>query len=155
MRRGNPEIGDCFEIKLRDGRYAYAQCLSWNKLYGHLIQVFDLVAAEQEPIEHLASARPMFCPVFAGLKAGIAKGGWRLLGNLPIDGFVFPTFRYTHSTQPGTHHDWRLWNGEAYVNVGTLSPEQRSLEMLCSWGYQLLEERIANGGRSPRAELMM
>jgi len=155
MRRGNPEVGDCFEIKLRDGRLAYAQCLFWHKLYGHLIKVFDVVTAEGMPIELLASARPMFRPVFAALKAGIARGGWRFVGNLPIGDFVFPTFRYTHSTQPGTHHNWKLWDGEGYTDVGVLSSEQRSLEILCAWGYQLIEERIENGGRSPRGDLMM
>jgi hypothetical protein len=154
MKRGNPEVGDCFEIDLHDGRFAYAQYLYWHKLYGSLIQVFDLVTSERVVIERLASARPMFRPVFAGLKAAITKGGWRLLGNLPVEGFVFPTFRYTHSTQPGAHHDWHLWNGDAYISVGALSPEQRSFELLCGWGYPSLEDRIANGGRSPRADLM-
>jgi hypothetical protein len=154
MKRGNPEVGDCFEIDLHDGRFAYAQYLYWHKLYGYLIQVFDLVTAERLTIERLATASPMFRPVFTGLKGAITKGGWRRLGNLPIEGFVFPTFRYTHSTQPGAHHDWNLWNGDAYIPVGTLAPEHRSLELLCVSGYLALEERIANGGKSPRAELM-
>ena len=155
MRRGNPEVGDCFEIKLRDGRFAYAQCLFWHKQYGYLIQVFDLLVPDQVPIERVASARPLFRPVFAGLKAGITMGGWRPIGKLPVEDFVFPNFRYTHSTLPGVHHDWNVWNGDGYLYVGDLSPEQRSLEMLCAWGCQLLEERIAKGGISPRAELMM
>src|SRR5438105_9218741 len=138
MTRQSPQLGDCFELTLPDGRFAYAQYLYFHEQYGTLLQVFDLVATEKVSLKCLATAQPMFAPVFVGLKAAIAKGEWRLVGRLAVMDFRFPCFRYTHSTQPGVHNNWKLWNGKEYTFVGSLAPEHRSLELLCVWGYQLL-----------------
>ena len=146
------ESGDCFEICLADGRWAYGQVLLWHGQYGHLVQIFDLVERKRNTIDELRMAKSLFAPVFVGLKAAL-KDNWRVIGNLPVEAFEFPLFRYTHSTQPGKHKNWKLWDGEKYTFVGELSDEHRSLELICVWGYKLLADRIMTGANT-RAELL-
>jgi Immunity protein 26 len=154
MTKPVPKPGDCFELTLPDGRFAYVQYLCFHDQYGSLVRVFDLVTTERQHLKRLGEAGYMFEPVFVGLKAAIAKGGWLFVGQLALEDFKFPRFRYTHSTQPGVHENWKLWDGKCYTHVGKLAPADQALELLCVWGYQLLEQRILNGGKSPRAELL-
>ncbi|MCL4517012.1 MAG: immunity 26/phosphotriesterase HocA family protein [Firmicutes bacterium] len=149
MKRTNLKVGDVFVIPLPDGRKAYGQFVFWDdrKPYGlgFLVQIFDLITEVEVPVEQLRSTRPLFPPVFVGLRASIRSGRWRVVGRLPVEGFVFPKFRWTNGGKPGIYHDWKIWDGEQVVFVGDLPPEYRSLELFCVWGDELLEDRIATG----------
>ena len=138
------KVGDLFEIPLRDGRRAYGQYLHWGKL-GYLIRVFDAISTEEMRVELLKTASQLFPPVYVGLRPAIRCGRWRLLGNIPVQGFVHPVFRSTNGLEPGTYHDWHIWDGDTEVFVGELQPEHLELEFECSWGTDLLEQRIMTG----------
>lgn len=148
MARIALSVGDCFVIPLPDDRFAYGQYVyhaSGSVGYGCLLQVFDLITDEVVPVERLKTAGPLFPPVFAGLKVPVKNGRWRKIGTLPVTNFIFPKFKYTYGTKPGKYHDWSIWDGAKYTDVGNLKPEYHSLELLCIWGDELLEERIATG----------
>ena len=70
---------------------------------------------------------------------------WQKIGVLPIGHFVFPKFRITMGTKPGTYTDWRIWDGKKQKMIGTLPPELRSLELKCVWGCEALADRIVAG----------
>jgi len=142
-----PRIGDCFEIGLPDGRFAFAQYVFRHDTYGALVRTLS-VAPKSLTIADLRFDRLLFPPVFVGLHAAVSKGGWRLIGNAAIEEFPFPAFRHTPSSGPGTFDNWKLWDGNGYTPIGKLSPELRKLEILCVWGYLDLQERIMNGGHS-------
>lgn len=141
-----PKVGDVYQIPLPDGRFAFAQYLQWNEEMGCLIRVFDfLLDHEPESLAALKLAGEMFPPVFAGLKAAVKADRWKRIGSMPVPNFTFPTFRCTSATKPGTYENWWLWDGGAQRFIGKLPEELRSLEVEVSWGYELLEERIATG----------
>jgi Immunity protein 26 len=151
------EIGDIIAIPLKDGRTAYAQYVYFDGKdasgMGCLIQVFDIITSKPISLDRLESASLMFPPVFVGLKTGIQSKRWKVIGSLPIENFVFPKFRSTFGTGPGTYHDWKIWDGITTFFVGDLPPEYRLLELKSVWGAEALEERIARGG-SYRGESM-
>ena len=147
-----PKIGDCFEILLPDGRRAYGRYVFWDgppnrpaSGLGSLVQIYDVITYEEVSLGRLRSADFLFPPVFTGLKAAIRSGIWRIVGHLPVEGFIFPQFRSTFGTKPGVYHDWKIWDGEKEIFIGDLPPELRSLEAKAVWGCQLLEDRIATG----------
>lgn len=149
MRHTKPKIGDCFVIPLSDGRKAYGQYILWDDNpatgMGCLVQIFDLIGEAELPVEALRSAGLMFPPVYVGLFASIRSGRWRIIGQLPVQGFALPKFRATFGTKPGIYQDWIIWNGQTSVLVGDLPAEYRSLELRLVWGDELLEDRIVTG----------
>jgi len=151
-RTPTPKIGDYFEILLPDGRRAYGQYVFWDgppnrpaSGLGSLVQIYDVVSHKELSLDDLRSASLLFPPVFTGLKAAIKSGAWRIVGHLPVEGFIFPKFRSTFGTKPGVYHDWKIWDGEKETFIGDLPAKYRSLEAKVGWGYQLLEDRIATG----------
>ena len=147
-------VGDCYEIPLPDGRYAYCQYIRWNEQLGYLIRVLDRVTeAPVSSVDQLRGAGEMFPPVFVGLPASVKSGRWKFVGTLPVAEFTFPMFRATSATKPGTYNNWYLWDGQKQRFIGRLPPELRSLEIEQVWGDELLEERIASG-RNPFAEIL-
>lgn len=152
MKMPTLKIGDCFDVPLPDGRRAYGQYLFWDgppdrpaSGLGCLVQIFDVISQDHVSLEKLRSAGILFPPVFTGLKAAIKSGDWRIVGHMPVEGFVFPEFRSTFGTKPGVYHDWKIWDGEKETFVGDLQTEHRALEGKVVWGYKLLEDRIATG----------
>jgi hypothetical protein len=147
------EIGDCFRIPLPDGRLAYGQYIFCHSEYASLVQIFDVIGQEENLARTLSSAGLLFPPVFVGFNDAIRQGHWRVIGNVPVEPFVFPTFRctqaITHGLEPGVYHDWLLWDGEKYTRIGSLPPKYRSLEYLCGWASDHLEERITTGRNFP------
>jgi hypothetical protein len=140
------KIGDCYELSLPDGRYAYCQYINWNERLGNLVRVFDLVKVQPvEDVAQLKDVGDMFPPVFVGLRASVRSGRWKLLGHLPVKELQFPLFRATSATKPGTHKNWWIWDGHREQFIGALSENLRSLELKVVWGDELLEERIATG----------
>ena len=110
-----PKIGDCLVIPLPDGRKAYGHYLYWDGQnpagLGCLVQIFDVFTQDDMPVEQLVGARPLFPPVFTGLKGALKKRRWRIIGQLSLKRFVFPRFRYSHNTTAGTYHNWIIWDG--------------------------------------------
>ena len=145
-------VGDCFQMTLPDGRFAYCQYIQWNEKLGYLIRVFDRISEEPLPVEALRGCKELFPPVFVGLKASVASGRWKRIGSLEVPKFRFPTFRCTSATKPGIYENWWLWGGGEQRFIGKLPPELRSLEIELVWGDELLEERIATG-RNPFGEV--
>jgi len=144
--------GDCFVIPLPDGTSGYIQYLTWNEELGTLIKVLDYVSpVPLSSTEDLRDVGERFPPVFAGLAASVKNGRWKFIGRLPLN-FRFPSFRSTNGSQPGTYHDWGLWDGRNTRVIGDLPADLRSLELKQVWGDELLEERIASG-RNPVVEL--
>lgn len=145
MAPSRVNIGDCYEILLPDGNYAYCQYIAWNDLLGCLIRVFDVVSDKPISAIELMSAKIMFPPVFAGLKANVREGLWKLAGHFPVPDFKFPTFRMSSAKKPGEYDNWRLWDGKEQRFIGRLPSNLRSLEFAVVWGSGLLEERIVSG----------
>lgn len=139
-----PKPGDIFSIPLPDGRKAYGQYLLRGEL-GQLIRVFDLITSEIVPVDQLITAGELFPPVYVFLLPPLRIGHWQVIGRLPLGEILHPKFRYTHGYTPGTYGDWRIWDGENMLFVGRLPPEFGALEIHCTWGYELLEQRIAFG----------
>ena len=147
------KIGDCFEIPLVDGRYAYGQYIFLDDRQptglGTLVQIFDVLS--DRPLEHaelrrlVEHKRLMFPPVFIGLIPAIRTGRWKIIMHSSPSKFTFPKFRSTLGTKPGIYHDWKIWDGKETVFVGKLPPEYRSLELKMVWGAEGLEDRIIEG----------
>jgi hypothetical protein len=141
-RSPKPRVGDCFAIPLKDGGYAFCQYIAWNAEMGFLVRVFDVRSRTILTADQLRGKPPMFPPVFVGLRATLRSGRWKAIGNFGVEPFEFPRFRQTLATSGGVYHDWRIWDGSATRFVGELPPEDRNLELLCTWGDEALEERI-------------
>jgi hypothetical protein len=140
------KIGDAFEIPLSDGRLAYCQYVLRKEDFGDLVRVFNLLSPEPlESAEPLLRSNILFPPVFAALVAAVRYGIWKRIGNLPVEPFEFPKFRQTMGTKPGTHYDWRIWDGKKTRMIGELPASLRSLELKCIWGCEALSERIGGG----------
>jgi hypothetical protein len=140
------EIGDCFLVPLSDGCWAYCQYLKQNEDLGYLVQVFDRITQiPLNSVDELSGAGPLFPPVFVGLRASVRSGRWEKIGSMPVNEFIFPQFRTTMGTKPGTYHDWRIWDGKNIVMIGNLPETMRCLELKQIWGDEGLEERIASG----------
>lgn len=149
-KRVKLKVGDCFVIPLPDGRNAYGQLVYWHTGpggYGTLVRVFDLFTEDVVPVEQLRDARQLFPPVFTAAQGAVNEERWRVIGSLPVEGFVFPKFRYlrTLNKRPGVYHDWWVWDGLQDIYVGDLTPEYRSLEYPVIWSVDNIERRIATG----------
>jgi len=139
------KLGDVFAIDLPDGRIGYVHVLYVHPKYGYLVQVLDRITREEISETDLTDTGGQFPPVFVDLIGGVKSGSWKKIGNLPIRDFVFPTFRLTVATKPGTYENWWLWSGAERRFIGKLPAEMRSLEVEQVWGYEILAERIATG----------
>jgi hypothetical protein len=139
------KLGDFFEIPLPDGRFAYCQHVNRNDQLGFLVQVLDRISGYSLKFENLEGAKPLFPPVFVGLRASVTSGRWKRIGNKPVIDFKFPLSRATSATKPGTYRNWWLFDGQTQRFIGALPAELRSLEVEVVWGDELLEHRIATG----------
>ncbi len=148
MKRPRIKIGDCFVIPLLNGKFSYGQFIYYdNRImgYGYMIKIFNLFSDTIIYYRTLSGVNEYFPPVFVGLKASIHSGRWKIIGNLPISEFIFPKFRLTNGSKPGKYHDWEIWDGSSSIFIGDLPNDLRTLEILCVWGDELLEERIITG----------
>lgn len=112
---------------------------------GFLVQVFDRISDRPLRVEDLAGAKPLFPPVFVGLRGAVNKGRWKRIGNKAVTDFKFPLFRATSATKPGKYDNWWLFDGQSQRFIGTLPAELRDLEVEAVWGDELLEQRISTG----------
>jgi hypothetical protein len=147
------EIGACYRFALPDGRWAYCQHIHVAPDFGYVVRVFDRITGDplDSPAE-LEGAGLLFPPVFAAMIAARRYRLWHKIGVLPVNNFVFPKFRQTMGTKPGTYHDWRIWDGKKTTVLGDLPIKLRSLELKCVWACEGLGERIVAG--TYRGDLM-
>lgn len=147
MKHVRLKIGDCCVIPLPDGRFAYGQFVYFDRVcqYGYMLKVFDLITDKPATVRRLEGRKAMFPPVFVGLEAPVATGRWKLIGSMPVENFQYPRFRVCHNDNPGSSHEWELWDGDGFRYLGKLPEKLRKLEYFGIWGGEILEERIATG----------
>jgi len=142
-------VGSVFSIPLSDGRVAYGWYVHADNRKGPMIQVFDLILESDEEIDplELANAGFMFPPMVTGLKAAIRTGLWKIVGYIPVEGFVPPLFIACYWDQKtGVAYRWFLWDGDKHVNLGGKLPDKyRKLELDIVWDPHAVAERILNG----------
>jgi len=131
---------------LPDGKWSYCQYVYRVEKFGDVVRVFRQITTEPlSSHDGLETEELLFPPVFVALVAAVRGKLWQLIGNIPVEEFVLPRFRFTMGTKPGTYHDWRIWNERKTINIGNLPAEMRSLELKCIWGCEALTERIVAG----------
>jgi len=150
MKRTRIRIGDIFEIPLSDGRKAFGQYVFRDEKNGPLIQVFDLVTEDEIQLGQLNEISPLFPPVFTGLFAAIRTGLWKVIGHMPVEGFVYPKFiSPLFDSKAGEARTWYLWNGKEYIRLGRKLPEEyKQLEQLVGWDPHDIAHRIETGENS-------
>jgi hypothetical protein len=151
MGRKRVRVGDVFEIPLSDGRKAFGHYVFRDEKEGPLIQVFDLITeGEVQPekvLERLKQAKPLFPPVITGVFAAVRTGLWRVIGRMPVQGFVYPKFISTFwDDKTGKARVWFLYDGEKDVSLGLKLPEEyKQLEFLVVWSPYDVVYRIETG----------
>ena len=145
MKHNQIKVGDCYVIPLTDGRHAYGQYIYWDERYGPLSRVFGCITEKPLSLQELPTDGLLFAPVFIGFGTVFKDGTWRIIGSLPVPQFEFPQFRFSFGLRAGQYHDWKIYDGEDLKPIGSLPPPYRSLEFLCGWSPQAIEERIRTG----------
>jgi hypothetical protein len=142
------KIGDIFEIPLRNGSRTYAQYVYKDNKQGPLIQVFDLVTRDNlEDLDKIIEATPLFPPVITGVYAAIRVDMWHVIGNRPVNGFVYPKFVSSYyNEKSGIAYKWFLWDGNQYSFIGDRLPNEfKNLEYLVVWSPYDIVDRILTG----------
>lgn len=142
-----PALGDVFEIPLSGDKRAYGQFVYWDKENGPIIQVFNLISEEVQPIDEIVKSGPMFPPVITGLFAAIRQNVWRVIGHRPVDNFVYQPFVATmYNGKTGKAGKWFLWDGEKYIEIGERLPDElKKHEFLVVWSPYDIVDRIETG----------
>jgi len=144
------KVGDVFEIPLSDGKKAYGQFVYDDKQMGPLVRVFDLTTHDVIDVDglmcKLQEAGVLLGPLFTGVYAAIRTGLWRVIGHLPVKGFVYPGFLMVFYEGERVLGPWRLWNGEKEIVLGRRLPDEyKNREMLAVWAPSDVAERIETG----------
>lgn len=143
------KIGDIFEIPLKERLKAYGQYIYKDKEQGPLIQVFDSIVEETTPfnISKIHTTKALFPPVITGLFAAVRTGLWRVVGNLPIEDFVYPKFVSAYyDEKTGEAYQWFIWDGQEYIRLGSiLSNDHKNKEYLIGWSPHDIVYRIETG----------
>ncbi len=148
MPRRRPHVGDIVRIPLTHGRWGYCQFVHADPKFGPLIQVFDLITdAPISAPEEVASAQPLFPPVITGLFAAVSRGGWTVIGQLPVKDFKYHGFVSTFYDQnSGRAAIWFLWDGSDSIRLGDrIPPQHRGKEYLVVWDPSDVAARIETG----------
>ncbi len=119
-------VGDFFEIPLSNNRKAFGQFVYKELKNGPMIQVYDLIVQEDDPLQiDFLKLTPLFPPIITGLNAAIREGLWHKIGKYPINSFAYPLFISAHwSNLSKQVINWFLWNGENYIELGPELPEK-------------------------------
>lgn len=145
MKKSTISLGDCFEIPLENGSYAYGQYVFWDREYGPLCRIFDVVSNQRLTLEVVRGCGWMFPPVYIGFGSVFKTGVWRIIGATTTDGFEFPLFRKNLALKPGTYTNWEIYDGKSLRSIGELPLKFRGLEGLCCWTPQGIAHRILTG----------
>lgn len=138
------KIGDLVEVSSSLG-LTYAQYTHKNARYGALLRVFKKVYAETPELLDCILKDEVRFSAFFPLKAAVAQGIVRVVGNLPVPKELsqFPVFRAgVVDPSVGKVVTWWLWDGDNEKNIGSLSEEQRHFPIRGIWNDTLLIERI-------------
>jgi len=145
------KIGDIVEVQTSAGlAYAlYAHRHSKPPKYGAMIRVFQQIyASRPTDVAEVTTDRVRFTTFFP-LQAAVDKHLVEIVGNVPVPEHLqtFPLFRVAGLANPQTKRvdNWWLWDGETEWRIGTLSQEQRKLQIRGVWNYTLLVEQIVHG----------
>ena len=82
MRKIAPKIGDCFEVPLGDGRYAYGRFVHWAEQYGPLCEIYAGISNRRLGVEDIDISKQLFPPVYIGFGSVFSHGRWRIIGRL-------------------------------------------------------------------------
>lgn len=144
------KIGDIFEIPISEQRKAFGQLVFLDEKQGPLIQIFDLIADENEKFDpaQVVIYPLMFPPIISGVSRAVKKGNWKIIGNNPITEFIYPKFVSTlWDENSGKARVWFSWDGERYTKLGwELPKEDKSLEFLVVLNPLNVAKRIELGG---------
>ena len=144
------KIGDVFKIDLSNNKKAFGQYIFADKLEGPIIQIFDLILDQEETIElsEITSRSLLFPPIITGVFSAIKSGYWEIIGNQPIENFIYPKFISTLWDQKtGKARIWFLWDGKNETKIGWSLPENfKKYEYRVVWSPFDVVERIEKGG---------
>ena len=142
-----PKLGDVFEIPLSGDRRGYGQFVYYDEKKGPIIQVYRLISEGNLPIDEIIQSGPMFPPVITGLFAAIRQNLWKVIGNRPVDDFVYQPFVSTmYNGKTGKAGKWFLWDGEEYLEIGEKLPDSlKNQEFLVVWSPFDIVNRIETG----------
>lgn len=146
---GGDKIGDLIEIEVSSG-WAYALFTHSSKMYGALLRVFPGIHPNRsEEASALVHQEPLFSCFFP-LSAAVKQGRVAVVGIVRVPGELAasPVFR-AGMVNPATGKvdNWWLWDGENESRVGSLTPEQRKLDIRGVWNDRLLVDRIVKQWR--------
>jgi hypothetical protein len=154
MGRAIINVGEVFEISLSDGRKSYGQYVFFDKRNGPIIRIFDYFTKGEEvlDISKLDRGKLLFPPVYAGVGGAVKHDGWKVMGSMPVDDYIFLGFLYFNTeivTKPGEPvriANWSLWDGENYIELGEKLPEKyQAFESVGISPARMIEERIETG----------
>lgn len=139
-----PKIGDLIEIGAPSG-WAYALFTHSSKMYGALLRMFPgIFQSRPDDLSVLVHQTPLFSCFFP-LNAAVKQGRVAVAGKVrvPNELSAFPVFRAGMlNPATGKVDNWWLWDGENEIRIGSLTPEQRKLDIRGVWNDTLLIERI-------------
>jgi hypothetical protein len=140
------KVGDIFEIPLSEERKAFGYYLHYSKK-GPIIQVYNLISKRDIELNEIVKEKPLFPPVITGLYAALNAGVWKVIGNIPVVGFVHPSYVSTlYNEITGEAGIWFLWDGQKDFRIGSILPEKyKFLEFLIVWNPKSIERRIETG----------
>ncbi len=142
------KVGDLFEITLSQERKVVGHYVHWDDKNGPFIQVFNyMVAAEEMKIDDAVKKPYLFPPVITGLKAAVRTGLWQIIGQKPVENFVYPKFISSHwNEKTGEVKNWFLYDGVDFLNIGSVLPEEyKTLEYLVVWSPYDVIARVETG----------
>lgn len=154
MRKIESKIGDVFEIPLSDGRKTYGQYVDDNG--GNIIRIFNYSTSHNErpDLSRIDKSDLLFPPIHTSIDFAIKNCGWKIVGKLSIDGYVYKGF-LNHSEvlpMPKDRRDpiriksWALWDGKKWIELGErLSEKYQKYESGAIFPPDLIVKRIETG----------
>lgn len=138
---------DIIEVPLDNNKKVFIQYLE-NDKWGKLIAVFNyfVSGADQIKISDLHGKKWLFPPIIVRINSKtLEQNNWKIIGNLPQDNFVFPSFVSANIDASGRVEKWFIYDGKDYEDVGSkLSNDQKQLEFYSSYHPSAILKRIIN-----------
>jgi hypothetical protein len=141
-------VGDVIEIPLSNGRFVYAQYVGlWPQGAGPLIRIFSPIRPHPvDSVSQIDTRTELIPPVFIGLNPPIRSKQWKVIGTLPVEDFVCPTFRDTSDLTEGRKLDWKLLHPDGTSEfIGELPESKRHLGYAYTHSSYTLNEQLIGG----------
>ena len=114
--RVTKRIGNIYEVKMKDGKYAYFQYLGEHstQLYGDVIRVFESRYLQRPSVETIVRDRVEFY-MHTFIKLGVKTGYWEKIGHSDEIGSLDIWFKVDKSYCLATEEDknfncyWEVW----------------------------------------------